>query len=63
MNLSELYLQKYTDNYANFGYKDQEGTYSEAGIEVEHAKMYGEIIGLEAKLEKLAIKNPYLLNQ
>ena len=50
MKLSERYLQKNTDPYANFGYKDREGAYSEAGIEVEHAEVYGLIREIEGRL-------------
>lgn len=47
------YLEKHQDEYANFSYRnsEMEGTYSEAGIEVEHAERYGEICNLEGKLE------------
>ena len=49
MKTSDKYLKKHTDDYASFAYSDgiHEGTYSEQGIEVEHAEKYAEICKLE----------------
>jgi hypothetical protein len=56
MKTSEKYLRAHTDEYASFGYKEGSGytgTYSEPGIEVEQAEVYGEICRLEAQIELL----------
>jgi hypothetical protein len=51
MKTSEKFLQKYTDQYASFSFGGE--TYSEAGIEVENAEIYGRIRELEVLIETL----------
>jgi hypothetical protein len=51
MKTSEKFLEKYTDQYASFSFGGE--IYSEAGIEVEKAEVYGRIRELEVLIETL----------
>ncbi len=63
MKYSQKYLEKHTDSYANFHYKmGRGGSYSEAGIEVEYAEVYGKICELEGMvcfIDYLFLKSEY----
>ena len=52
-DLSELFLEKFTDQYATFHEEADQGFYTEPGIERDHAKVLIEIAFLEGQLEIL----------